>query len=125
MSDVWAVAWKASFNIVAKEEMPPKSQSHCGDDRWRWSGRLKSQVKLGQVGSMISVELNGPGISRQGRIRWSGDALSWNGGDLIGTLWSRKLNPRRIYRLSLGSTSSKLRRGDASAPMGSDLYLQA
>lgn len=77
MADVWAIAWKASFNIVAKEEMPPKSQSHCGDDRWRWSGRLKSQAKLGQVGSMISVELNGPGISRQGRTRWSGTELEW------------------------------------------------
>jgi hypothetical protein len=43
MADVWAIAWKASFNIVAKEEMLPK---------------------LGQVGSMISVELNGPWMAK-------------------------------------------------------------
>jgi hypothetical protein len=74
MADVWAIAWKASFNIVAKEEMPPESQSHCGDDGWRWSGRFKSQAKLGQVGSMISVELNGSWMAKfpMGERRRSG-----------------------------------------------------
>jgi hypothetical protein len=93
-------------------------------------GGLSLKAKLGRVESMISVELNGSwmakfphgantgiGISRQGRIRWSEDAPS-----LLDRrrphrdAWSWKLNPERIYRLSLQPrplmalySSSKLR----------------